>query len=190
MFAALTPSATAQERRSMALRGTLVAAAILGLFALLGERLLRGMGITLPALQTAGGILLLLISIDMVFARTSGGTSTTEAENREAAAKDDIAVFPLAMPLIAGPGTLGAVVLLLASAGEDLAERLVVIASLAAMLGVTLACLLGASLVQRLFGITGMHVISRVFGVLLAALAVQFLFDGVRGSGLLSGAGG
>jgi multiple antibiotic resistance protein len=187
MYAALSARASPQARRSMALRGTLIATGILLAFAFLGQSLLRHLGITLPALRTAGGVLLLLIGIEMVFARSSGGTSTTDEETREAESKADIAVFPLATPLIAGPGAMGAVVLLMAGAGDDLRLRSVIVLALLACLALTLACLLGATWIHRLLGVTGMHVVSRVFGVVLCALAVQFVFDGIRGSGLLSG---
>jgi len=120
MFAALTVADTAAQRRSTALRGTLIATGILIGFALFGKLLLARFGISLAALRTAGGILLVLISIDMVFARNSGGTSTTQDENREAEDKEDIAVFPLATPLIAGPGAMGAAILLVADAEGDL----------------------------------------------------------------------
>jgi multiple antibiotic resistance protein len=106
MFAALTQNRTAQQRHSMAVRATLVAAGILLTFAVLGDSLLSLLGISLAALKTAGGILLLLIGIDMVFARASGGTTTTNAETQEAEHKQDISVFPLATPLIAGPGAI------------------------------------------------------------------------------------
>ena len=185
MFAALTANTTPQHRRSMAIRGTLIAAVVLVTFALVGELLLAGLGISLAALRTAGGILLLLIGIEMVFARSSGGTSTTDEEEQEAASKQDISVFPLATPLIAGPGAMGAAILLMANAEGDLTHQATVIASLLAILLLTLAALLLASKIQQLLGVTGMHVISRVLGVLLSALAVQFIFDGIAQSGLL-----
>ena len=103
IYAALTTQANAAEKRKMAARGVLLAGVILFFFALFGENLLASMGVSLPAFSTAGGILLLLIGIEMVFARHSGAVSTTRAENRDGAAKNDVAVFPLAMPLIAGP---------------------------------------------------------------------------------------
>jgi len=186
IFAALTSSATPAHRRSMAIRGTLIGTAILIAFALVGEALLTGFGITLAALRTAGGILLLLIGIDMVFARSSGGTSTTEEEEREAATKQDIAAFPIAMPLVAGPGAMSATVLLMANAEGDLALKAVVMLSLLAILLLTLISMLLAGEIQKVLGVTGMHVISRIFGVLLCALAVQFIFDGIAQSGLLS----
>jgi multiple antibiotic resistance protein len=187
IFAALTASSDAARRRSMAIRGTLIGTAILLAFALVGEALLTGFGISLAALRTAGGILLLLIGIEMVFARSSGGTSTTDEEEREAATKEDISAFPIGMPLIAGPGAMSATILLMANAGNDLALKVVVIGSLLVILLATFVSMLLASRLQRALGVTGMHVISRIFGVLLCALAVQFVFDGIRQSGLLGG---
>lgn len=186
MYAALTASASPKRRRQMAIRGTLVAGTILVVFALVGEFLLVSLGISLAALRTAGGILLLLIGIDMVFARSSGGTSTTEEEEKEALAKQDISVFPLATPLIAGPGAMGAVILLMANTEGDIALQAIVVACLLAILLLTLCMLLLASKIHKLLGVTGMHVISRIFGVLLSALAIQFMFDGIAQSGLLA----
>lgn len=188
IFAALTPHNTTAERRAIAVKGSLMALGILLLFAAFGDALLHLFGISLAALRTAGGILLLLIAIDMVFARPSGGVTTTEEENREATAKHDISVFPLATPLIAGPGAMGATILLVANAEGDWQVIGLVVASLIVMLVLTCLLMLVAAQIQRLFGITGLHVISRVFGVLLAALAVQFIFDGIASSGLLDGA--
>ncbi len=185
MFAALTVGASVSERRSMAIRGSLIATTILVTFAVLGEALLTSLGISLAALRTSGGILLLLIGIEMVFARSSGATSATEEETREAADKRDISVFPLATPLIAGPGAMGAAILLMANAEGDLLSQFVVVGSLLAILLLTLLFLFAATQVQRLLGVTGMHVVSRVFGVLLSALAVQFMFDGIIQSGML-----
>lgn len=185
MFAALTAGSTTAHKRSMAIRGFLVASGILLVFALLGELLLSALGISLAALRTAGGILLLLIGIDMVFARDSGGTSTTDEETEEAVGKQDISVFPLATPLIAGPGAMGAAILLMANAEGDWRTQAVVVASLIAVLLLTLIALLAATYIQKVLGVTGLHVISRVFGVLLSALAVQFIFDGIGRSGLL-----
>ncbi len=185
MFAALTANLTVQQKRSMAIRGTLIGAVILVAFALIGELLLASLGISLAALRAAGGILLLLIGIDMVFARSSGGTSTTDDEEQEAIAKTDISVFPLATPLIAGPGAMGAAILLMANQEGDVAGQAIIIASLLVILLLTFVSLLLAGKIQHLLGVTGMHVITRVMGVLLSALAVQFIFDGIRQSGLV-----
>ena len=134
VYAGLTATETPKRRRRMAIRGTLIATGILVLFALVGELLLIGLGISLAALRTGGGILLLLlIGIDMVFARTSGSTSTTEEEEIEAMGKRDIAVFPLATPLIAGPGAMGAVILLMANSEGNLILQATVVASLLAL---------------------------------------------------------
>ena len=187
MFAALTVSSDVQTRRSMAIRGTLIAGGILLGFALLGEYLLTGLGISLAALRISGGILLLLIGIDKVFARSSNGASTNKEEQEEASIKEDISVFPLATPLLAGPGAMGATILLMSDAKGDISQQLVVIGAIIAILVLTLSALLSASKLQKLLGVTGMHVVGRVMGVLLAALAVQFILDGIKQSGLIGG---
>ena len=186
MFAVLTARSTPTERRSIAIRGVVTATIILLVFALLGKYLLASMGISLAALRTAGGVLLLLISIDMVFARTSGATSTTDEEDREAKDKHDIAVFPLATPLIAGPGAIGASILLMANAEAHITHQLMVLAALLLIMLITFVAMLSASQIHRFLGVTGMHVINRIFGILLSALAVQFLFDGIAQSGILT----
>jgi multiple antibiotic resistance protein len=185
MFAALTVTADAKARRAMAIRGTFIAACILMCFALLGEYLLTGLGISLAALRISGGILLLLIGIDKVFARSSNGASTTREEQEEAEIKEDISVFPLATPLLAGPGTMGATILLMSDVKDSISHQLIVVGAIIAILLITLAALLSASKLQKLLGVTGMHVVGRVMGVLLAALAVQFILDGIRQSGLI-----
>jgi multiple antibiotic resistance protein len=185
MFASLTVGHTAAQRRTIATRGVLISTAILLICALFGDTLLSYLGISLAALRTAGGVLLLLIGIDMVFARESGGLSTTEDESKEAMSKPDISVFPLATPLIAGPGAMGASILLMADAGDSLALQVSVIAALLSVLALTFLSLLSAGYIHRFLGITAVHVITRVFGVLLSALAVQFIFDGVAESGLV-----
>lgn len=187
MFAVLTAENTKQYRRLMAIRGTMIATVVLLIFALFGNALLSSMGISLAALSAAGGILLLLIGIEMVFAREPSVSRPTNEEELEAASKKDISVFPIATPLIAGPGTMGAVILLMANAEGDLGRQIVVIGSLLIILLVTFLSLILASRIQGLFGVTGMGVISRVMGILLCALAVQFLFDGIALSGLVEG---
>ncbi len=185
VFAALTSGNTTRERLRLAIKATLVGAAILLFFAFFGNPLLAYLGISLAAMRTAGGVLLLLIAIDMVFARASGGTSTTADENAEASARADISVFPLATPLIAGPGAIGAAILLVADARGEPAQTALVVGALGAVLAITFVLMIAAAQVQRVLGVTGVHVVSRVLGILLAALAVQFLFDGIRESGIL-----
>ena len=145
VFAALTATQTAQQKRSMAIRGVLIATIILVTFALVGDLLLSGLGISLAALRAAGGILLLLIGIDMVFARSSGSTSTTDEEQEEATQKSDISVFPLATPLIAGPGAMGVAILLMTGQEGNIAGQAIIIAALLAVLLLTLICLILAS---------------------------------------------
>jgi multiple antibiotic resistance protein len=186
IFAGLTRTNTCRERFVFATRGVLVATGILLFFGFAGNAILDLFGITIPALRTAGGVLLLLIAIDMVFARHSGATGTTDEEESESRARDDISVFPLAMPLLAGPGAISAVVLLTTGATSDV-EFWLVIAALVAVLLFAWLTLLVAIPIQRLLGLTGLSVVSRFVGILLTALAVQFIFDGVRSSGLIPG---
>jgi len=188
IFAALTKHNTSRERFVFATRGVIIAGMILLLFGVLGNPILEVFGITIPALRTAGGLLLFLIAIDMVFARHSGGTGTTDEEEVEARSRDDIAVFPLAMPLLAGPGAISAVILLTTGTKTDL-EFWAVLLAVVVILFLAWLTLLVAIPIQRLLGVTGLAVVSRVVGILLAALAVQFVFDGIRTSGLLGGAG-
>lgn len=185
VYAGLTAGMPPKQRRKTAIKGVVIAAGILLLFAFFGKPLLNYLGITLASLKTAGGVLLLLVGINMVFATSSGISSTTDDETEEASHRADISVFPLATPLIAGAGTMGAVVLLMANAEGDPLKSTAVVVALLANLSLTLIFLLMASQVQRLLGVTGLNVISRVMGVLLTALAVQFIFDGVRASNLL-----
>lgn len=185
IFAALTRGAAAAHRRRMALKGVVIAAAILFVFAFGGEALLAALGIGFPAFRIAGGILLLLLAVDMVFARPSGLRSTTAGEEAEATLREDISVFPLAIPLIAGPGALTTVLLLMGQADGDPARQAVVLGTLAAVLAVVLAALLSAGWIGKVLGVTGVNVVDRVLGILLSALACQFVIDGVRESGVL-----
>ncbi len=180
LFAAMTRNVADPHRRVMARKATLMAGALLFLFAIGGEWLMAALGITLPAFRVAGGVLLFLLATDMVFARQSGLRSTTPVEDAEAAAREDITVFPLAFPLIAGPGAMTSVVLMMGRAQGDPASVAAVLAVLAAVLGIVLAMLLAAGHVLRVLGVTGAHVVSRVLGIVLAALAVQFVLDGTR----------
>lgn len=184
IFAALTRKNTPAERRRLALRAVLIGGAILLFFVVFGNALLALFGVTIPALRAAGGILLLLIAIDMVFARHSGGTDITPEEQNEAATREDISVFPLAMPLIAGPGAISATILLITGADGNQMEIITVVGAMIAILALTYGALLVAIPIQRLLGLTGLAVVSRIVGILLAALAMQFLFDGIKSSGI------
>ena len=188
IFAALTSEYSDKKRRRTAVRAVTVATIVLLVFAVLGEALLSVLGISMASLRTAGGIILLLIGIEMVFARSSGASSTTELEDEETQERQDVSVFPMALPLIAGPGSMGAVMLMMAHASDFYQQATGIFCVVAIML-LTLACLFAAIPITRLLGVTGMHVIMRVMGVLLCALAVQFIFDGVVESGVLAAVG-
>jgi multiple antibiotic resistance protein len=181
MFLGLTPHASARHRNGMAWRGTLLATAIILAFAVAGQLLLDMMGISLAAFRIAGGLLLFLLATDMVFALHSGIRTTTGPEQEEAAHSRDVAVFPLAIPLLAGPGALTSIMLLMGGA-TSLAARGRVLASLVIVMGLALLALLAAAAVARLLGVTGANVVTRVLGVVLAALATQFVIDGLRES--------
>ena len=180
LFVSLTEGRSDEERQRTARTGVLVAAAILFVFALAGKELLAALGVSLAAFRIAGGALLFLVAIDMVFARQSGLRSTTWSEDAEAQQRDDVSVFPLGIPLIAGPGAIASVMLLMGEAAGSLVAKAVVLAVLAVVLIVTYACLRASAGLVRLLGITGTNVVSRVLGIVLAALAAQFIIDGVR----------
>jgi multiple antibiotic resistance protein len=185
LFATLTPKMARQERQAIAVRATLIASAILGFFTLLGGPILAQLGVSIAALQTAGGVILLMIALDMIFARPGGAIKLTPPEGAEAQTREDVAVFPLATPLLAGPGAMSAGILLAANASDEPFGLAVVTASLACVMIVTLALLLLAQELNRVMGITAQRVLIRVFGILLAALAVQALFIGIKDSGLI-----
>lgn len=181
LFVGLTRGRSAGYKRDAAIRGTMLGAAILFLFAFVGQTLLGALGIGFPAFGIAGGALLFLLSLDMIFGRPSGVRRTTEeGEETAEGAADDVSVFPLAVPLIAGPGSLTTV--LLYTGGGGPAEVAVFLGVLFVVLLMTLASLLLAPRVMKVFGETGTNVLARVLGVLLAALAVQFVLDGIKQS--------
>ena len=181
IFLALTVGATAAQRRSIAIRGVLVAGMILTLFALAGDEVLAFVGISMPAFRIAGGLLLFLTAFDMLFEKR-----TERREQRADEAVDDPSVFPLALPLIAGPGSITAIILLMHEHEGDLEGQAMVLGVMVALLLLVLAFLLMAPLLERLLKRTGTMVITRVLGMLLAALAVQFVLDGLKGVGALS----
>lgn len=181
LFASLIHDADPRMRRRMASQAVVLSGIILLVFYVSGDVLLRWMGISLPAFKIAGGILLLLLAIDMVFARQSGLRSTTAGEAYEAEHKKDISVFPLAFPMIAGPGAITSMLLLSGNAHDSRVYWLPV-TILVIVLVITLLCLLFAARLNRLLGQTGANVISRLLGLILAALAVQFVIDGIKQS--------
>ncbi len=179
LFATLTPKMDRAARRAIAMKATAIAGGILAVFTLLGQPLLHQLGVSIAALQTAGGIILLLIAIDMVFAKPGSAFKLTPSEGAEAQGKDDIAVFPLATPLLAGPGAMSSGILMAANAHGDPLALALVVAALGVVMGLTLSLLLVSHDLNRLIGITAQRVLMRVFGILLAAIAVQAMFTGV-----------
>lgn len=178
IFAALTRGYSEKRKREAAIRGTIIGGVILFIFALIGDALLGALGIGLAAFRTAGGILLFLLALDMIFARPTGLRSRSVRDQEEDSYEQDISVFPVAIPLLAGPGAITTV--LLYTGGTDAAGTLLFMGVILAVLILSLCALLLAPRIMRLFGETGANVISRVLGVLLAALAVQFVFDGLE----------
>jgi len=186
LLATLTPNATRAERRAISLKAVAIATLIVLVFALFGQPILTQLGVSLPALQVAGGIILLIIALDMTLSKRPSSAKLTIKESEEAENKAEhhaeITVFPMATPLLAGPGAMTSAIVLAASTrGDPKFLAAVVLAILAVML-VTLAFLLLAQEVHHLMGLTARKVIVRVFGVLLAAIAVQSIFNGIIGS--------
>jgi multiple antibiotic resistance protein len=174
-----------QEKRGKIVdQAVLVAGAVLLVMGVVGRPLLNYLGITLAAFLIAGGILLFLIAIDMLFARPTGA-KRTEEEEREAALTENPAVFPLAIPMIAGPGTIATVLLLVSLAHSDGIRLMTVFVACAAALAITWLFMRGAAKYQHLIGNTGIHVVTRVLGIILAALAVQFVLNGIGQSHIL-----
>ncbi|MDB5695390.1 MAG: MarC family transcriptional regulator [Sphingomonas bacterium] len=178
IYAGLTAGAPDAERRSMAIRAVFVAAIILVVFALVGEDLLRGLGISLASFRIAGGIMLFLIALEMVFEKRTERREDRAAKVQESA-QEDVSIFPMAMPMIAGPGSIASVMLLMAR-NDGWQRSAVVLGALATILLLTLVALLAAGPMMRLLGAKIEAVITRLLGVLLAALAVQFVMDGLQ----------
>ncbi|ASJ92447.1 MarC family protein [Porphyrobacter sp. CACIAM 03H1] len=181
IYAGLTKGASPAQARSMALRATWIAAIILLVFALFGQQLLGALHIELNSFRIAGGLMLFFIAFDMVFEKR---TQRREERAEKIAATpeiEDVSVFPMAMPMLAGPGAIAAVMLLMNEA-EGWPEMIEVLAALAAVLAITAAALVAAGPLIRLLGDKVEAVITRLLGVLLAALAAQYVIDGLKGS--------
>ncbi|MDH5527641.1 MAG: MarC family protein [Nitrospirota bacterium] len=186
IFWAITHQVAPVHRRHIAVQGVFTATLILIAFAFVGRGFMELFGITLPAFQIAGGILLFLLSMDMIFARQSGLRSTTDSEQEEALHKSDVAIFPLAFPLIAGPGAM-TTVLLFSDRSEGTLRFIGTIGIMLFVLGLVLLCLLAANRIMRRMGETGTNAVSRLLGLILAALSVQYVVDGIHGSFAVAG---
>lgn len=182
VFIALTQGMSKHQRRAIAIRACLVAAGLILVFLLLGESLLGFIGISMPAFRIAGGILLFLTALEMLFQRRQARREDNAAEGASEH-EDDPSVFPLALPLIVGPGAITTIILL-AGETEGPLELLAFGAVLAAVLLIVFVAFLSANAIERALGKTGLNILTRVLGMLLAALAVQFILDGLRGFGL------
>ncbi len=178
IFLAITAGAPAAKSREMALRACLVGGTLLLFFALFGGLIFKVFGVTLSAFRVAGGILLLITSLDMLRGRMSQ-TKTSPAEEEESAQKEDVAVVPLAMPLLAGPGSI-ATVMVLVSRGQGLLEAVPVVVSIVLTFVASYYILRAARIVQRVLGQSGVAILQRLMGLILAAIAVQFIVEGSR----------
>jgi multiple antibiotic resistance protein len=178
VYLTLTERFTAAERRHIKSKAVLIAASMLLFFSFTGLRLFNFFGFTLPAFQIAGGILLLLLGVEQLAAKRVPVKKDEQAESLE---KDDISIFPFATPLLAGPGAISTVVLFSAEA-PDAAHRTAVLVAIAAVMVVCLGILTIAPLIQRVLGKIGINLLTRVMGIILTAIAVQFIITGVKGA--------
>lgn len=181
LFVSMTEGNTELERRRMARRGVTIAGVIFLAFAVGGSAFLRTLNVTLDAFRIFGGVLLFLIALEMVYGRPSGAR-TSSPEQAEGVKRSDISVFPLAFPFIAGPGSLATILLAFGHAGYDWPLFFGLVACVIVALLLALLTLYLAVPLMRLMGVTGASVINRLFGVILGALAVQYVIDGLRGS--------
>lgn len=178
VFVGLTSHLSNTQRRSIIARATVISAIIIAFFAIVGRILLERLGISLYAFNIAGGILLFMVAIDMLFGRPSGARETKE-EEEEAMTREDISVFPLAIPLIAGPGTIATTILYVGQAATQPILLLAVTFAIVSALALAWAAMRGSSWIIQRVGRTGIMVFSRILGILLAALAIQFMLNGV-----------
>ncbi|SFO00011.1 MarC family protein [Sphingomonas sp. OK281] len=178
IYAGLSAGASTVQKRAMAMRAVGVAAAILFVFALFGEALLKGLGISLASFRIAGGIMLFLIALEMVFEKRTERREDRAAKVASDPEVEDVSIFPMAMPMIAGPGSIASVMLLM-SRNSGIERSAVVLAAMVTILLLTLVALLAAGPIMRILGAKIEAVITRLLGVLLAALAVQFVLDGL-----------
>ncbi len=182
IFVAMTKGADQSHRRAVAIRACTVGALLLTLFGLFGEAVLGFVGITMPAFRIAGGILLFITALDMLFERR------TQRRQNQSPNADDPSIFPLATPLIAGPGAIATMILLTGQA-DDLAAEVAIYVMMFMVILLVFIFFLAAGLIERAIGETGINVVTRLLGMLLAALSVQFVLDGLASFGLATGLG-
>ncbi|MBW4331037.1 MarC family protein [Stakelama sp. CBK3Z-3] len=181
IYAGLTAGASGAMRRSMAIRAVVVSAIIIFAFAFFGRQLLGGLGISLDAFRIAGGIMLFVIALEMVFEKRTQRREDRAQKIIDTPEVEDVSIFPMAMPMIAGPGSIASVMLLMAQhRGPEAAFA--ILGGVSLILALTLAALLAAGPLMRLLGAKIEAVITRLLGVLLSAFATQFVIDGIRGS--------
>ncbi|WP_417456200.1 MarC family protein [Kordiimonas sp.] len=178
VFAGLTQNATRQHQRAMAIKGTLIGTLILIFFALVGKPFLNALGISMDGLRVSGGIMLFVIALEMVFEKR------TERKQESAEKFDeyfeDVSVFPIALPLLAGPGAIATIMLTMTSYEHDLMAQMAVLAALVLVMIITLIVFFTAGKVMDLLGPTVNAVLTRLLGVILAALAAQYVLDGLK----------
>jgi multiple antibiotic resistance protein len=182
VFAGLTEGAGSDYKRRMACKAVIIAGLILIAFAFAGGWLLSAMGISLDAFRIFGGLMLFLIALDMVFVRQSGARTTTSGEQDETRRREDISVFPLAFPLIAGPGALATILLVTGDVPRASVLFAGYMSAVIVVLAIAYAMMILTPRLMKVLGLTGANVVSRLSGVILGALAVQFVIDGLRGS--------
>ncbi|WP_417257404.1 MarC family protein [Celeribacter sp.] len=178
LFVGLTPRSTAKHRRSIAFRAVFIAFCILTLFGVFGDQVLTFAGISMPAFRIAGGILLFLTALEMLFEKRSKRREE-HAQHPEHQPVEDPSVFPLATPLLAGPGAITSMILLI-DQSNGVVGALIIEAVLVSVLLIVLLFFLVSGFMEKILGATGINVVTRIFGMLLAALSVQFVIDGVR----------
>jgi multiple antibiotic resistance protein len=181
IFASLTRGASAAHRRTMAIRSSVIAWGVLMFFALLGKPMLHALGISLASFRIAGGVMLFMIALDMVFERRTQRREVRAQSIEGTPQADDISVFPMAIPMISGPGSIASAMLWVSRA-DDTSQVLTVLAAITVVILITLAFLLAAGPLMRLIGERIEAMITRILGVILAALAAQFVVDGLKQS--------
>jgi multiple antibiotic resistance protein len=186
LFASFCPRCDRAERLAVSLKAIGIATGIILFFALFGSEILEALGVTMPALQTAGGIILGLISLDIIFETPIAGSTITMPESDEARIKSsgEIAVFPLATPILAGPGAMSGAMVLMANASGQPWHQVAIVGALFAVMTITFILMLAAQEIREWIGLTAQKVVTRLLGILLAAIAVQSIFNGISGAGL------